>query len=132
MKLQLLGMSAMLLASSACSNPERDLPERYRNVAVPQALLVSRGARERGRALYQEHCSLCHGKSGDGRGERRNALDRPPANFTSNVWRRSATPRRIFFVIREGKRGTPMPAWKALSETQTWELVAYVLSVSEP
>jgi mono/diheme cytochrome c family protein len=59
-------------------------------------------------------------------------LDRSPANFTNRAWRRGTTPRRVFFVIREGERGTPMPAWKALSEDETWDLVAYVLSISEP
>ena len=32
---------------------------------------------------------------------------------------------------REGVRGTPMPAWKALGEGETWDIVAYVLSVAE-
>ncbi len=41
------------------------------------------------------------------------------------------TPRWLFFVIREGIRRTPMPAWKILSQDQTWDLVAYVLSVAE-
>jgi mono/diheme cytochrome c family protein len=122
----------MLLASLACRNPERDLPEHYRNMNVPEARLASPAARARGRNLYQEHCALCHGERGDGHGERRSALDRSPANFTNRAWRRGTTPRRVFFVIREGERGTPMPAWKALSKDETWDLVAYVLSISEP
>jgi mono/diheme cytochrome c family protein len=40
-------------------------------------------------------------------------------------------PRRAYYVIREGLRRTPMPAWKILDEDQTWDLVAYVLSVVE-
>jgi mono/diheme cytochrome c family protein len=35
-------------------------------------------------------------------------------------------------VIREGVRGTPMPSWKALSEDECWDLVAYVLSGARP
>jgi mono/diheme cytochrome c family protein len=42
------------------------------------------------------------------------------------------TPERAFYVIREGIRGTPMAAWKVLSEDDTWDLVAYVLSLQEP
>jgi mono/diheme cytochrome c family protein len=41
------------------------------------------------------------------------------------------TPRRVYYVIREGIRGTPMPAWKTLDAEQTWDLVAYVMSVAE-
>jgi mono/diheme cytochrome c family protein len=67
----------------------------------------------------------------DGRGERRQGFIRPPRDFTSAAWQRSTTPRRVFFAIREGVRGTAMPAWKTLDSEQTWDLVAYVLSVSE-
>ena len=35
-----------------------------------------------------------------------------------------------YYIIREGKQGTPMPSWKVLDEDQTWDLVAYVLSVA--
>jgi mono/diheme cytochrome c family protein len=35
----------------------------------------------------------------------------------------------VYFAIREGVHGTPMPAWKSLDEDATWDLVAYVLSV---
>jgi mono/diheme cytochrome c family protein len=38
----------------------------------------------------------------------------------------------VFFAIREGRRGTPMPSWKALSEEDAWNLTAYVLSLGEP
>jgi mono/diheme cytochrome c family protein len=41
------------------------------------------------------------------------------------------TPKRVYYVVREGIRATPMPACKILSEDQTWDLVAYVLSVAE-
>jgi mono/diheme cytochrome c family protein len=56
----------------------------------------------------------------------------PAADFTSPAWRARMTPRRTFYVIREGIRGTPMPAWKVLNEDETWDLVVYVLSPQEP
>jgi len=63
--------------------------------------------------------------------ETRKGLAQPRADFTSPAWRRRTSPRRAYFVIREGVRGTPMPSWKALVEAETWDLVAYVLSASE-
>jgi mono/diheme cytochrome c family protein len=38
----------------------------------------------------------------------------------------------VYFAIREGVQGTPMPAWKALDENSTWDLVGYILSVAPP
>jgi mono/diheme cytochrome c family protein len=38
----------------------------------------------------------------------------------------------VFFAIREGIAGTPMPAWTNLSEQDAWNLTAYVLSLGGP
>ena len=39
---------------------------------------------------------------GDGHGERTEGLSRAPRDFTNAEWRRSTSPRRVFFAIREG------------------------------
>jgi cytochrome c oxidase cbb3-type subunit 3 len=117
----------MALALSACSK-ERDLPEPYRRMRVPPGLLDSAGARESGRKLFLTSCALCHGEKADGRGARREGLSTPPRDFTNPSWRAGTTPRRVFFAIREGVHGTPMPGWKSFSDAQTWDLVAFLLS----
>jgi high-affinity iron transporter len=78
-----------------------------------------------------KHCALCHGERGTGDGVRREGLTQPPRNFADPAWRRSTSPRRVFFAIREGVRGTAMPAWPALTEQETWDLTAYVLSLGD-
>jgi len=120
---------ALALVLSGCS-PDRDLPASYRDLAVPEERLASREARERGRTLYQQNCSLCHGVEADGRGVRREGFSSPPRDFTDPDVRRRVSPRRMFFEIREGVRGTAMPSWKSLSEGETWDLVAYLRSVA--
>jgi len=114
-----------------CRGPDRDLPSAYRDLAVPEQRLGSPAARQQGRELYAQHCALCHGERADGRGPRRAALSTRPADFTDPSWRAGATPRRVYFVIREGVSGTPMPAWPMLKPGETWDLVAYLLSVGE-
>jgi len=115
------------LGPSACSK-ERDLPEAYRRLPVPPGLLDSAAARESGRKLFLTSCALCHGEKADGRGVRREGLSTPPRDFTNPSWRAGTTPRRVFFAIREGVRGTPMPGWKSFSDAETWDLVAFLLS----
>jgi len=125
-------MPALLLVaaiSPACSGPDGGLPRAYRRVEIPAGVLTSSDANARGRRLFAEHCALCHGVRGDGRGERSEGLTRPPRDFTSEDWQRSTTPRRVFFAIREGLAGTPMPQWKSLSEQDAWDLTAYILSL---
>ncbi|HUL77280.1 MAG TPA: cytochrome c [Vicinamibacteria bacterium] len=126
----LLAALAISLTSTACRGKDGDLPPAYRGVTVPRERLVSPEARARGQALFAANCALCHGERGDGHGKRAAGFAKAPANFTDPYWRRQATPRRVFFVIREGLRGTPMPAWSFLSEDETWDLAAYVLSLS--
>jgi mono/diheme cytochrome c family protein len=110
---------------------DRDLPREYRRLAIPGTILASDAARARGRTLFLEHCALCHGVRGDGRGERREGLTNSPRDFTSADWRRSTSPGRVLFAVREGLAGTSMPAWKSLSDDDAWAVAAYVLSLGE-
>jgi mono/diheme cytochrome c family protein len=127
---RVLGIAALSLALSACRGRDGGLPERYGDAAVPEAALASVEARNRGRALFLEHCALCHGERADGRGVRREGLTSPPRDFTDPAWRLRTSPRRVFFTIREGVRGTAMPGWAALGDSEVWDLVAYLRSVS--
>lgn len=120
----------MATALSSCSSPDRRLPPGYRDVVVPVTRIASAEARRAGRRLFLEHCVLCHGERADGRGVRAR-LSVPAANLADRNWRARVTPRFVYYRVSEGVRGTPMPAWRTLSEGELWDLVAYVLSVSE-
>jgi mono/diheme cytochrome c family protein len=122
----------MSLVLPGCGDVDRDLPRAYRRLDVPESRLASTEARRRGNRLFQENCALCHGERGDGRGVRREGLTSSPRDFTDPAWRTRTSPRRAFFAIREGLRGTAMPSWKALSERDAWDMTAYVLSLSMP
>lgn len=131
MNLRRLTTASLLLLLCGCKGPDGDLPPKYRRVAVPEGILAAQDARLRGRALFLQHCALCHGERADGRGVRRQLSSRP-ADFTDPLWLERTSPRRMFFVIREGVQGTAMAGWKILDEQQSWDLVAYVMSVAEP
>lgn len=115
------------LALTSC---ERDVPSRYRSVVVPVARIGDPAARERGRQLFARHCALCHGERGDGRGQRRAGLSTPPRDLTDPSWQSRTSSLRIFVTLREGVPETAMPSWAALSTDDTWDLVAYVRSLS--
>ncbi len=120
----------LALAFWAC-RADGDLPPFYRTVAVPKERLASADARSRGRALYQKHCALCHGTEADGKGVRREGFPSQARDFTDPAWRHGTSPRRIFYAAREGVHGTAMPSWKALDESDTWDIVAWVLAAGE-
>jgi mono/diheme cytochrome c family protein len=99
--------------------------------AVDLRRFASSEARMRGHALFVEHCAICHGVVGDGRGQRRAGFQSRPTDFTSPTWRARMSPGRVFESIRDGKRGTSMPAWSALSHGRITDLTAYVWSLGE-
>jgi len=125
------GAMALGLFTLACKGADADLPPAYRKIPVPEDRFSSAGALEHGRALFLQHCALCHGVEGDGRGQRREGFARPPRDFTDVAWRRTVTPRRVFFAVREGIHGTAMPSWKTLPDDELWDLTAYVLLIAK-
>jgi mono/diheme cytochrome c family protein len=122
---------AISLTLTGCSGGDAGLPPEYRQVSVPEAQLRSVDARARGRALFRQHCALCHGENADGRGARREGLSTRPRDFTDPAWRLRSSPRAVYAAIREGVRGTAMPSWRSLEVGETWDLVAFLLSAGE-
>ena len=116
------------IASSGCVARCGDVSRA--TVAVPWDRIRSSEARQQGRELYVHYCVLCHGEQADGRGVRSMGLDRKPADFTNRQWSAADAPAREYRAIREGVSGTSMPSWSALSEAESWDLVAYLVSVS--
>ena len=121
----------MSLALLACSENKGTSALDYSKVEVPVSQLASDEARARGRTTFEKKCALCHGVRADGNGVRSSALSRKPASFLSTDWRSNTSPRDVFRILSEGKRGTSMPAWPTLSDEEKWDVVAYVLSVAE-
>jgi putative heme-binding domain-containing protein len=77
-------------------------------------------ALEAGRNLYMTSCSGCHGPTGEGgRGVR----------LAQNGDIRGATNTRLFDSIKNGVRGSDMPA-SPYPEDKIWQLVSYVRSIN--
>jgi cytochrome c oxidase cbb3-type subunit III len=78
------------------------------------------GTSEGKRLFSWMNCSGCHANGGGGMG---------PA-LMDDMWTYGSNPEQIYHTITEG-RPNGMPSWRArLTEQQTWELVAYVRSLS--
>jgi cytochrome c oxidase cbb3-type subunit III len=90
------------------------------------ALLKNPAAVEAGQKRYLQLCSGCHarnGEGGQGEGQGPNLV---------NSWEvRRAQDRDLFGFIRNGVKGTAMPAF-ALPDDQIWEMAAFVRSLNAP
>ena len=69
-----------------------------------------------GRALFQIHCSYCHGANGEGgRG----------ADLTTGRYRHGGGDASLYASVRNGIPGTEMPAVRA-TDDEVWKMVAFV------
>ena len=96
---------------------------------APPGLLLSRQAQQAGAAIFAANCTICHGENGDGRGQRREGMVPPPANLKQPPWSDPGSAGRAFLAIRNGVRGTAMPAWRTFSDQEIWNVVAYIVGL---
>jgi cytochrome c oxidase cbb3-type subunit 2 len=90
-----------------------------------------------GKRVYDEHCVMCHGDKGEGKGPQAAGLRPPPRDFTRGVFKFRSTPsgtlptdEDLWKTISDGLHGTAMVPWISLSENERWAVVAYVETFS--
>jgi mono/diheme cytochrome c family protein len=96
-----------------------DVPEKARTGLNPK--VNDRDAPADGWKLFQRHCAQCHGTAATGS---------RVAPALINAEMRAAKPGEIFWVISNGVVGRGMPSWSKLTETQRWEIVAFLRSLN--
>jgi mono/diheme cytochrome c family protein len=124
----LLLASLSARAAQNDKNPPWDAPESAKQVQNP-VKPTKEGLAEAAK-LFRENCMTCHGELGAGDGAAAESLMRHPANFTDEKMMSQRTDGELFWKMTKG-RG-PMPSWEdQLSETQRWELVNYLRTLTE-
>jgi len=79
-----------------------------------------------GRALFEQHCMLCHGTTGKGDGPAAASLPHAPANL-----RLLDNKLEGLVAMRIARGGNGMPAWQeVLTEEEIWQLTRYVKTIS--
>ncbi|MBI2875248.1 MAG: c-type cytochrome [Candidatus Tectomicrobia bacterium] len=88
----------------------------------------------RGRALFQQYCTACHGQAG--RGEGTGWFESFPRDLTAGLYLSRSTlgggpptERDLFRTLTRGMPGSAMPPFAFLPETERWQLVHYVRSL---
>lgn len=83
---------------------------------------------KRGRAIYEDRCSDCHGRKGRGDGSGAVDLERKPTDLTAGTIA-SQSDGALFWKISEGRR--PMPGYgRKLSEEERWHVINFLRSLS--
>lgn len=88
-------------------------------------------AHERGKALFERNCAVCHGADGQAGTPVGRLLKPRPRNFADPIEMARLTVDRIYRAIKEGRPGTAMAAWKqVLTETEIGDVIDYIHSLS--
>ena len=72
-------------------------------------------------------CKMCHGKTGAGNGKLGKVLKPSPRNFTCNAIMFKISAGQMFWIIKNGSKGTGMVAHKkTLKDKEIWDIIKYI------
>ena len=115
----------------------RDQIEAARAVTNP--LPASEEMIAKGKALFEgkAFCKACHGVDGKGLGGdiAPGSLKGPlPRNFTDKRWQAARTDGELFWILKNGSKGTAMAPFipLVLTEEEAWQILLYVRSFGRP
>ena len=76
-------------------------------------------------------CKQCHGMAGDGKGAMSPNLNPKPRIFTCKQTMEEISDGQLFWIIKNGSKGTSMPSYSHLSDRKIWQLIQYIRSLPE-
>jgi len=84
-----------------------------------------------GKALYHKEakpiaCAKCHGEKGDGQGKMSKGMNPHPRNFICKSMMDKIPDGQLFWVIKNGSKGTGMMPFKTLRDKEIWRLIRYI------
>ena len=124
--------ASLVIASGICPQlrKTKKAPSKYALKNNP--LFATAKNIERGKSLYQTEakptaCKMCHGIRGNGNGRLARGLEPAPRNFTCEKTMKALSDGQLFWVIKNGSKGTAMPAHKfTMSDKDIWQIIHYL------
>ena len=120
------------LVSGICpqNRKTKKAPGRYLKKTNP--LNPNKENIDKGRKLFLKDakptaCKLCHGSQGNGNGSLARRMEPPPRNFTCEKVMEDLPDGQLFWVIKNGSKGTAIPAHRfSLSDDQISQLILFI------
>lgn len=122
---------ALLAAAGIPGNPGRAAAPDEPRLVIPEAEKSRKNpvpnvpeAIESGKILYQSQCAMCHGKTGDGRGDLALEIKMRVPDISSPQVQKRRTDGEWLYIITHGHK--EMPPEKRLVDQQKWEMILYM------
>ncbi len=90
------------------------------------------GNPQKGKQVYDNNCTLCHGSGGKGNGTLTKVYDMEPADHTDADSMNKISNEKMYYLIADGTAGAElMPGWKdTLSVKEIKDVVSYIRLLS--
>ena len=135
--LSVMVIFSLFAVGSALAKPAK-CPQPRKTKSAPGSLakkkIPGKADAKRGKKIYTKTakpmaCKMCHGDKGDGNGKLGAALKPKPRNFTCSKTMKKVSAGQMFWIIKNGSKGTGMVAHgKTLKDGQIWDVVKYIRS----
>lgn len=112
-----------------CPQPRKtkSAPANLVKASIPANASVEAGKKIFEKSAKPMACKMCHGDKGNGAGKLGKALKPRPRNFTCSDTMKHVSPGQMFWIIKNGSKGTGMVAHgKNLNDKQIWDVVKYI------
>lgn len=97
---------------------------------VPNPVKATPESLARAKRWWALDCEMCHGKSGDGKGETAKDMKLTLVDFTDPATLKDHTDGELFYVIKNGHNDMPAEGPRIKTE-ENWDLVNYVRSLGK-
>lgn len=124
-----LFITSSAFAAGKCPQPRKTKKAPSGTVKMDKTAKADAAA---GKKIYDKTakpimCSMCHGKTGAGDGKLGKALKPKPRNFTCKGTKKAISAGQMFWVIKNGSKGTGMVAHKkTLKDKDIWNVIKYI------
>ena len=118
-------------AGQAQAEPAKPLEIPEEEKARKNPIAASEESVEAGRRLFASQCAMCHGKSGDGKGDLAVDMKLVVPDFTSAAEQKKRTDGELFYIMTAGHERMPGQGTR-LRETQKWHLVNFIRTLAPP
>ncbi len=112
-----------------CPQPRKtkSAPANLVKTSIPANASVEAGKKIFEKSAKPMACKMCHDSKGNGAGKLGKALKPRPRNFTCSEAMKHVSPGQMFWIIKNGSKGTGMVAHgKTLKDKQIWDVVKYI------
>lgn len=126
--LALLGAAPPLPAQEAPKAAECKVPEEAAKKENPSK--ADAGSISEGRRLFESQCAMCHGKSGDGKGELAATMNLSLKDYSKPAALKDVSDGAMFYVMQKGC-GQMLGEEGRLKSDQMWNLVNFIRSLGK-